>query len=277
MSAQLFEMVAKRALRDTAKKNINSKDPYFEEVAIYGRDGRPTGRVKKQKKGIPAILSHNDGKVLKKVRRQAFRLDMSLFNCCGIRFGWSSVIGIFPVIGDAIDLFLAYLVVKNCAKIDGGLPPSLQYRMYFNIILDFGIGLVPFVGDIVDAIFRANTRNAWILEEYLIKKAEAEQQIREEKERKNRGNQQQRLGPNGKPLPGGGSSSHGAGSSSHGGAGASGADPERPVPKKSWWSSWSRSGEQGGVHPEQEMAMADVEHDASGVSRPPGTYSGGRA
>ena len=116
MSGQLFNMVAKRVLKDTAKKNINSKvgvlsalplfsflntdmakDPYFEEVAVYGRDGRPTGKVKQQKKGIPAILSQHDGTILKKVRRRAYRLDMSLFNCFGIRFGWSSVIGIIPV------------------------------------------------------------------------------------------------------------------------------------------------------------------------------------
>ncbi|KAL1894919.1 hypothetical protein Sste5346_005606 [Sporothrix stenoceras] len=266
MSGALFEMVAKRALRDTAKKNINSKDPYYEEVAIYGRNGRPTGKVKKQKKGIPAILSHNDGKVLKKVRKQAFRLDMSLFNCCGIRFGWSSVIGIFPVIGDAIDLLLAYLVVKNCAKIDGGLPPSLQYRMYFNILLDFGIGLVPFVGDVADAIFRANTRNAWILEEYLIKKAEAEREIQAEKDRRDRP-------PRDSGIAAGGTS--GAAGASASAAGR--AHGERPAPKKSWWSSWSRSGEQGGVHPEQEMAMTDVEHGGGGSSsRAPGMYSGGQ-
>ena len=157
-------------------------------------------------------------------------------------------------IGDAIDLFLAYLVVKSCAKIDGGLPPALQYRMYFNILLDFGIGLVPFVGDIADAIFRANTRNAWLLEEYLIKKAETEQQMREEKERYNRHNQQQqRLGPNGKPLPNPGS--------------GAGVDPERPAPKKSFWSSWSRSAPQE-ADPDQQMAAVDVEHD--------GTYSGGQ-
>ncbi|CAK7218850.1 hypothetical protein SCUCBS95973_003623 [Sporothrix curviconia] len=243
MSGQLFNMVAKRVLKDTAKKNINSKDPYFEEVAVYGRDGRPTGRVKKQKKGIPRILSQHDGKVLKKVRRQAYRLDMSLFNCCGIRFGWSSVIGIIPIVGDVIDLLLAYRVVLSCCHIDGGLPESLKYRMFFNIMLDFGIGLVPFVGDVADAIYRANTRNAWLLEEYLIKKAEAEQQLREEKERANNRTHGQRP-----PLARGE------------GPGANG----EPVPKKSFWSSWSR-GRDSSQHG-QETGIVDVEQ---GTWRPP--------
>lgn len=51
----------------------------------------------------------------------------------------------------------------------------IRTRMFFNILFDFVIGLVPFVGDMADAVYRANTRNAWVLEEYLVKKAEAEQ------------------------------------------------------------------------------------------------------
>jgi hypothetical protein len=71
-------------------------------------------------------------------------------------------------------MFLAWNVVRTCAQIDGGLPPALRTRMYFNILLDFGVGLVPFIGDVADAVFRANTRNTWALEQYLVKKAEAE-------------------------------------------------------------------------------------------------------
>lgn len=69
---------------------------------------------------------------------------------------------------------MAYMVVQSCRGVDGGLPTAILSRMYFNIVLDFAVGLVPFVGDIADAIFRANTRNAWILEEYLTMKAEEE-------------------------------------------------------------------------------------------------------
>lgn len=66
------------------------------------------------------------------------------------------------------------LVYRKATQIEGGLPPALQSRMLLNIMLDFGIGLVPFLGDVADAWFKANTRNAWLLEEYLVKKAEAE-------------------------------------------------------------------------------------------------------
>lgn len=146
-------------------------------------------------------------------------------------------------IGDVIDLLLAYRVVTSCCSIEGGLPESLKYRMFFNILLDFGIGLIPFVGDIADAVFRANTRNAWLLEEYLIKKAETELRLREEKEHTN----------GQRPVL---------------------ADFEDlnsdPAPTRSFWPTWSRgkSASPAGQH-NQEIGVADTERDKS---RPP-TYS----
>lgn len=63
------------------------------------------------------------------------------------------------------------MVVRDCEKVDGGLPHSLRSRMMFNIIIDFFIGLVPFIGDLADAIYKCNTRNAIILEKHLRNKA----------------------------------------------------------------------------------------------------------
>ena len=115
MAALIGKALAKRTLRDAAQKNINSdvcdsslpknwwhasnystQNPFEEEVPIF-KNNRPTGKTKTRKRGFPTGLSENDSRILKKVRKRAYRLDMSLFNCCGIRFGWSSVIGIIPV------------------------------------------------------------------------------------------------------------------------------------------------------------------------------------
>jgi hypothetical protein len=73
-------------------------------------------------------------------------------------------------IGDAGDAALAMMVVRSCEEIDGGLPAALRFKMMINVIIDFVIGLVPLVGDIADAIYKANTRNAVILETYLREK-----------------------------------------------------------------------------------------------------------
>jgi hypothetical protein len=44
--------------------------------------------------------------------------------------------------------------------------------MYANMAVDFGIGLVPVIGDIVDAWFKCNTRNNVLLERYLREKGQ---------------------------------------------------------------------------------------------------------
>jgi len=160
-------------LGESLQNNFGKEDPYFETIPATRMDGRPSSKKgKKRRKALPPGISEHDGKVLTKVKRRAYRLDMSLFNCCGIRFGWSSVIGIIPGIGDVIDAFMAMMVLRTCQQVEGGLPNEVRAKMMFNIVLDFGIGLIPFLGDIADAVFRANTRNAVVLEKFLREKGE---------------------------------------------------------------------------------------------------------
>ncbi|ENH73079.1 hypothetical protein FOC1_g10008574 [Fusarium oxysporum f. sp. cubense race 1] len=167
MASLVAKLVTKKILGETVQNKFGTEDPYFEDVPATRLDGTPTGKVKKRKKALPPGISENDGKVLTKVKRRAYRLDLALFSCCGIRFGWGSVLGLIPAIGDVLDMLLALLVMRTCMKIDGGLPTSVKSRMMFNIIIDFVVGIVPFAGDIADAAFRANTRNAALLEQHL--------------------------------------------------------------------------------------------------------------
>ena len=81
-------------------------------------------------------------------------------------------------LGDGMDLFMAAMVVKTCSRIDGGLPPAVYSRMITNIILDFLVGLVPFLGDIADALYRCNTRNVVLLEQHLREKGAKASQLR---------------------------------------------------------------------------------------------------
>lgn len=76
-------------------------------------------------------------------------------------------------IGDVLDAFMAMMVLRTCQKVEGGLPADVKAKMMFNIIIDFIAGLVPVLGDLMDAIFRANTKNAAELEKYLRKKGAA--------------------------------------------------------------------------------------------------------
>lgn len=166
----LWGVLGKRVLAESARNHFGQEDPYFEEVPA-SRLNRAIGKkTQKRRKAAPPGLSDNDAKVLTQVKRRAYRLDYCLFNLCGIQFGWSSVIALIPVIGDIVDTLFALMVVKSCGNIDGGLPSSLHAKMISNVIIDFVIGLVPFVGDLADAMYKCNSRNAVILEKHLRQK-----------------------------------------------------------------------------------------------------------
>ena len=76
-------------------------------------------------------------------------------------------------IGDVLDAFMAMMVLRTCQQVEGGLPTDIKAKMMLNIIIDFIVGVTPIIGDILDAVFRANTKNAAELEKYLRKKGAA--------------------------------------------------------------------------------------------------------
>ena len=191
MAAQVGKFAANAFLKKELKKNKDKKvdsgdvsrsisvpnesdrlltfagqDPYYALV----EDPRRPGKYKKVKKTIPAYIPEHDAMVLAKVRRRAYRLDMGLFNFLGIRFGWDAVIGLIPMIGDAIGVLMALNVLRTCMQIEGGLTQSIKTRMMINVIMDFVVGLIPFLGDLADAAFKCNTKNLRLLEETLDKK-----------------------------------------------------------------------------------------------------------
>ncbi|PKS10396.1 hypothetical protein jhhlp_002147 [Lomentospora prolificans] len=174
MTSKIAAFVGKKILAESVQNKFGTEDPYFEMVPATRLDGTPNGKFKKRRKALPPGISKHDAKVLTKVKRRAYRLDMSLFNCCGVRFGWSSVIGIIPAIGDVFDALLAMMVLRTCMTVEGGIPTALRTKMMLNIMFDFVIGIVPFVGDVMDAAFKANSRNAALLEAYLREKGQKE-------------------------------------------------------------------------------------------------------
>ncbi|EXU95162.1 DUF4112 domain protein [Metarhizium robertsii] len=108
-------------------------------------------------------LSAHDEKVLMTVWKRVHRLDLCLFTLCGAGFGWSTVIGIIPVVGDVIDGLLSLSVVRECWKIEGGLPALTKLKMVGNVALDFAIGLCP----PAQGLYRSNVRNVLLLEDFL--------------------------------------------------------------------------------------------------------------
>jgi Domain of unknown function (DUF4112) len=89
----------------------------------------------------------------------------------GIRFGWDSVLGFVPGIGDVLTSALSLLIVHHAWQT--GASKLTLARMLGNVAADFAIGAVPLVGDLFDFVFKANRRNARLLEQHLNRRAPA--------------------------------------------------------------------------------------------------------
>jgi len=140
-------------------ENYAPQDPLYETYV----DNK--GRTKRRKRELPPGLSARDAKILKSVKKRAHHLDKG-FYICGIRFGWTFIIGIIPIVGDLTNAGLNHMfVIKKAKKAE--IPRWLLHRMILNNIVSTGIGFVPVVGDVAMAAFKANSRNAALLEEFL--------------------------------------------------------------------------------------------------------------
>ncbi|KAF7366635.1 hypothetical protein MSAN_00921400 [Mycena sanguinolenta] len=167
---------AGKALFEKHLQQYSPSDPMYEEYT----DAR--GRKKKRRREIPPGLSARDAKILKSVQRRAHYLDKG-FSICGMRFGWTFIIGIIPGAGDVADVSLNYLLVVRKAR-TADLPFWLVRQMLANNAASAMMGLVPFVGDVALAAFKANSRNAALLEEFLRIRGEEFLKVQAEKEGK---------------------------------------------------------------------------------------------
>jgi hypothetical protein len=82
-----------------------------------------------------------------------------------MRFGWDSILGLFPGLGDAITGAISLLIVHHAWQT--GASPIMLARMLANIGVDFMLGAVPLVGDALDFAWKANRKNARLLEQHL--------------------------------------------------------------------------------------------------------------
>ncbi|KZT20456.1 hypothetical protein NEOLEDRAFT_868774 [Neolentinus lepideus HHB14362 ss-1] len=149
-------------------------DPLYE---YYTND---RGKQKRRKRATPPGLTHRDQRVLKSVQRRAHYLDKG-FSVCGMRFGWTFLIGIVPGAGDVADAVLNYVLVVRKAR-QAEIPDWLLTRMLMNNAVSMGMGFVPIAGDVFLAAFKANSRNAALLEEFLRIRADEFMKLKAERE-----------------------------------------------------------------------------------------------
>ncbi|MCJ1247735.1 hypothetical protein MMC30_004950 [Trapelia coarctata] len=157
----------KQLVKYQKEKDYDHEDLLHRWVFVKDRNGNKTQKTVKIERPVPAGFSAKDTKVLLAVRRRAHRLDES-FDFCGIKFGLSSFVGLLPAFGDMFDIVVAIALFFSCMQVEGGLDWTWHgfyaERMILNIIFDGLVGFVPLLGDLGDAVFRCNKRNANLLE-----------------------------------------------------------------------------------------------------------------
>lgn len=91
---------------------------------------------------------------------KAFRIPFT-----PVRFGWDSVLGLVPGIGDTLALAPAAYILHQAHGLGASRP--LLARMAANTAVDWMVGLVPIVGDLFDVRVKSNTRNMALLRKAL--------------------------------------------------------------------------------------------------------------
>jgi hypothetical protein len=113
----------------------------------------------------PTVQTAGSTRALDHLRRLARLMD-SQFRVPGTdyRFGLDGLIGLIPGAGDmttlAVSGYMLYIMAQN------GASSYVLARMAVNVIIDAVIGSIPFLGDLFDFAFKANTRNLRLMEQY---------------------------------------------------------------------------------------------------------------
>lgn len=122
---------------------------------------------------LPASASSEERAAIRRTRTVAQLLDDAIpIPGTNYRIGLDPLIGLLPISGDIVTGLIGLYVVAEAALVRA--PLALLVRMLVNLALDVVIGAIPVVGDIFDAVWKANVRNVELLEEHVTGERAAE-------------------------------------------------------------------------------------------------------
>lgn len=111
-------------------------------------------------------LSDEQQQILERLEHLSYLLD-SAFGLPIIRYrvGLDTIIGLVPGVGDMLGALPSIYIIHQARRL--GLPNGALLQMLLNLIPEVLIGSVPLVGDIFDAVWKANDRNLFLIKRYL--------------------------------------------------------------------------------------------------------------
>ena len=101
------------------------------------------------------------------------RVMDSMFEIPGtkVRIGFDAMLGLVPVLGDLLSQAISSYIIWEARRL--GVSRFTMARMIGNSAIDTIVGIVPFVGDAFDVVFRANMKNLALLRAHLEKNGHA--------------------------------------------------------------------------------------------------------
>ncbi|WP_160062967.1 DUF4112 domain-containing protein [Psychromonas sp. L1A2] len=125
----------------------------------------PTENIKRSQQKTQAAIKRLER--FSKMTDSSVRIPFTQFN-----IGVDAIIGLVPVVGDAAGFILSSYVLIEAQRL--GVSKRIKLKIIGNMLIDFLGGLIPLVGDVFDAFFKANTRNTNLLKDYLLEQGSHE-------------------------------------------------------------------------------------------------------
>lgn len=148
----------------------NPDQPPAPALAPFSGSEPGPGSGPAPRRAVPLGIDLPTGRAPADVRRRMEAMERLLersLTVPGTRIavGLDSVIGLVPVVGDAITAIMGAYLLWEARNL--GLPKWKLWRMAGNIAFDTAVGAVPVAGDLFDFAFRSNTRNLKLVKRHL--------------------------------------------------------------------------------------------------------------
>lgn len=102
---------------------------------------------------------------LKRLRALSRLLDSAFTLPGGYRIGLDGIIGLIPGFGDIAGSIASSYIIIESARL--GASTATLLRMVMNVLVESLVGLIPFLGDLFDIVWKANEKNMALMEKQL--------------------------------------------------------------------------------------------------------------
>lgn len=124
-------------------------------------------RFRANRSAVGALSGHVHARKLARLRRLATLMDDAFqIPFTKFRFGFDGIIGLVPGLGDTVAALISAYIIYDAARM--GVPRGMLLRMGSNLAVDYAVGLMPVLGDLLDVAFKANRKNVDLVEAHLL-------------------------------------------------------------------------------------------------------------